>query len=170
MYVHEDVRKWTVAALWPFLVEVRKMDNIVYSTSECFQISKNYTVPPLLRAGEDFGCVLPLFLLWLFLLLPVALTERSRTSLALKKATRNGCLDWGPFLPMMPADFMLMLLPENQTDVCIRLQRSTLDKQLWFSHENLFLGGKITTTKLFMTVSVGHTDTVVIVYMSEWEE
>lgn len=103
-------------------------------------------LPPLLRAGEDFCCVLLLFLLWLFLLLPVALTERSRTSLALKKATRNGCLDWGPVLPMMPADFMLMLLPEYQTEECIGLQWSTLDKQPWLSHENFFLGGKITTT------------------------
>lgn len=131
-------------------MEVREISKFAYSTFKeqlwMFWILENCTVPPLLGAGEDFCCALPLFLPWLFFLPPAALTERSRTSLALKKATRNGCLDWGPFLPMMPADFMLMLLPENQTDACIRLQTSTLGKQPWLRHENLVLGGKITTT------------------------
>lgn len=91
-------------------------------------------LPPFLGACEDFCCDRALFRLLFFFLPPVALTERSKTSLALKNATRNGCLDCGPLLPMMPADFMLILLPssENREMVlrCIYRLKVTLSTNL----------------------------------------
>lgn len=67
--------------------------------------------PAVFGALDDSCWLVDLLRLLLFFLPPAALTERSNTPLALKKATRKGCLDWGPFLPMIPADFMLILRP-----------------------------------------------------------
>lgn len=71
------------------------------------------TVPPGFGALDVSCWLVDLLRLWFFFLLPAALTERSNTPLALKKATRKGCLDWGPLLPTRPADFMLKLRPEK---------------------------------------------------------
>ena len=65
--------------------------------------------PPLDTLEESWG-ELDLLRFWFFLLL-AALTDRRSTSLALKKATMNGCFDWGPCRPTRPADFTLMLWP-----------------------------------------------------------
>lgn len=72
-------------------------------------------MPPDFGALDDSCWLVDLLRLWLFFFPPAALTERSNTPLALKKATRNGCLDWGPFLPMIPADLMLILRPMEKT-------------------------------------------------------
>lgn len=109
-------------------------------------------LPVFLGVCEDFCCDRVLFLLLFFLLPPVALTERSNTSLALKNATRKGCLDCGPLLPMMPADFMLMLLPspENktkQTNKNIYISHYTgfgIFRRLYFLHRECCIGIYIT--------------------------
>lgn len=74
-------------------------------------VNHSFILPPTLGILEDSWWLLDLLRFWFFLLLLVARTERKSTSLALKNATMNGCFDWGPCLPIRPADFTLILRP-----------------------------------------------------------
>lgn len=85
--------------------------------SEIWADDEELTVPPGFGALDVSCWLVDLLRLWFFFLPPAALTERSSTPLALKKATRKGCLDWGPFLPTRPADFMLRLRPVKSIQV-----------------------------------------------------
>lgn len=95
-------------------------DKINYITY--YDIGTDIQIPPGFSALEDSCWLEDLLRLWFFFLPPAALTERSNTPLALKKATRKGCLDWGPFLPTIPADLMLILRPLKTTDSKLNFQ------------------------------------------------
>lgn len=72
-----------------------------------------FILPPTLDTREGSWWELDLLRFGFFRLL-AALTDRRSTSLALKKATMNGCFDWGPCLPTRPAAFTLILRPRTE--------------------------------------------------------
>lgn len=84
--------------------------------------SSGFILPPTLDILEESWWEPDLLRFWFFLLL-AALTDRRSTSLALKKATMNGCFDWGPCRPTRPADFTLMLWPGTKEGALGLLRR-----------------------------------------------
>lgn len=105
-----------------------------------------FCLPPTLDILEESWWEPDLLRFWFFRLL-AALTDRRSTSLALKKATMNGCFDWGPCLPTRPADFTLMLCPRTE-------RRSTgFMKKRWSLPDGNELRGYLQKGRLFKTLS-----------------
>lgn len=97
------------------------------------------TLPPALAILEESWWELDLLRFWFFRLL-AALTDRRSTSLALKKATMNGCFDWGPCLPTRPADLTLILRPRTQCTIT-RFMKNKI-KFTWYEWILRVLWGK----------------------------